>query len=673
LRPHPRLQRGQAIVLIAIMLAVLVGMTALAIDGARAYAMRRDMQEAVDAAALAAADNLQQTRSYTLAEQAATTSFGKNLMLYNAPSCAPGYGSPGAAPFSVTCTYSDGTTLTQMVSALGPAGSRFALTATRSLALQFARILTNGVSPRLTAVASGGVNNLLYTPTLAALDQAGCGGKPGVAISVAASGTLSVFGTIVSSGSISVPAGSRLQVAGDIYARCQAVVPGSVTITCYPSGATAPCTFPDVAGLTKSGYTYADPNYLAPPVAGGSQSRPASDVVLSPGGYSANPSFTNKRCYFLSAGVYKWQGGYTNNGGLVSNELKPPDEPDPFDNTQVSSHQFWNMDGVKCAGAFNLDTVGGFGIKRGTWGVEITSVRTDTYAGTNYLRESAPSRCRTQDIGPGEVLQVQVSNVPGATSYRVYASPPPSACSGPFGLAGTIQVIRPVQNNDTSQCPFGNNVNNGHGNGDGHNGDHCTLDGEDATFDAGDIGPPFAPNALAPPGVIGSYPPAGEMSPTAGGLPNQNPDRAAPPGGDRANEDQCDTMGGALTTCPGPITPGAVGYYIPSGSCLSDPNGGDNYVFSGYQFNWMAIYEPGNFAAETANTCNNVMGASTASAYIGLVYLPAAALNIPTSSGFRTDATGGVIADTITFTGVLPKITGNSSYMPVPPAARLVN
>src|ERR1700724_468899 len=104
-------QRGQAIVLIAVMLAVLIGMAALAIDGARAYSLRRDLQDSVDAAALAAGDTLQQTGSYTQAEQAATTSFGKNLRLYAAPGCAPGYGSPGAAAYVVTCTYSDGTTL----------------------------------------------------------------------------------------------------------------------------------------------------------------------------------------------------------------------------------------------------------------------------------------------------------------------------------------------------------------------------------------------------------------------------------------------------------------------------------------------------------------------------------------------------------------------------------
>ena len=140
-------QRGQAIVLIAIMLAVIVGMAALAIDGSRAYALRRDLQAAVDAAALAAGDKLQQTGSYVSAEQAASSIFGTNLRLYAAPSCSPAYSNPGAAPLTITCTYSDNTVLTQVVSSLGPQGSRFSITATRPLQLQFARILTNGSNP----------------------------------------------------------------------------------------------------------------------------------------------------------------------------------------------------------------------------------------------------------------------------------------------------------------------------------------------------------------------------------------------------------------------------------------------------------------------------------------------------------------------------------------------
>jgi len=177
-------QRGQAIVLIAIMLAVLVGMAALAIDGSRAYQTKRNLQAAVDAAALAGADTLQQTRNYVTAEQAATSSFSSNRRLYTAPACAPGYGTPGAGPLTITCTYSDGTVLTQVVASLGPAGYSFTLTATRSLQLQFGRILTNGASPVISARASSGVDNLLYSPTVAALSQAGCGGVPGAAITV---------------------------------------------------------------------------------------------------------------------------------------------------------------------------------------------------------------------------------------------------------------------------------------------------------------------------------------------------------------------------------------------------------------------------------------------------------------------------------------------------------
>src|SRR5207253_6194306 len=77
--PRPqraRKQAGQAIVLIALMLTVLIGMAAIAIDGSRAYALRRDMQAAVDSASLAAGDKLQQTGSWSAAETAATNIFG---------------------------------------------------------------------------------------------------------------------------------------------------------------------------------------------------------------------------------------------------------------------------------------------------------------------------------------------------------------------------------------------------------------------------------------------------------------------------------------------------------------------------------------------------------------------------------------------------------------------
>ena len=130
-------------------------------------------------------------------------------------------------------------------------------------------------------------------------------------------------------------------------------------------------------------------------------------------------------------------------------------------------------------------------------------------------------------------------------------------------------------------------------------------------------------------------------------------------------------MAGALTTCPGAITPGAVAFYIPSGGCLNASTGGDNYFFSGYQYNWMVVYEPGD-GNPPANTCANLMGAATDSAFIGLLYTPSASISIQKASTFRTDESGGIIADTITFSGQLPSIIGDpGDYGPAPQASRL--
>jgi len=151
---------------------------------------------------------------------------------------------------------------------------------------------------------------------------------------------------------------------------------------------------------------------------------PANDVVLSPGSYAADPSFSAGRCYFLAGGAYRWQAGYTNDGGFVSNKLRPPDEPMYNNNTILALHQFWNTDGANCAGSFRLVSQSGTGIREGAWAILITALRTAVYAGVNYLRESAPSMCRTVNVGDNQVIQVQISNVPGATSYNVYSGAP---------------------------------------------------------------------------------------------------------------------------------------------------------------------------------------------------------------------------------------------------------
>ena len=651
-----RPQSGQAIVLIAIMLAVVVGMAALAIDGSRAYALRRNLQAAVDSAVLAAGDNYQQTGSYTGAEQAASAILGTNLRLYGAPACSPGYGTPGASSVTVVCAYSDGTVLTQVVSNLGPQGVLFALTVARSLTLQFARILTTGPAPRLSATASGGVDNMRDSPTLAALSQAGCGGIPGSAVNVA-SGTLTIVGDVVSNGLIS-SAGTTI-VGGDVYARCQSTVSG-LTTQCYPSGNVTPCTYPDVAGAVRAGYHLADPNYAPPAVTGGAQPKPGSVVTLTAGTYSADPAFAPGLCYFLAGGVYKWLAGYTNNGAFVSNELKPPDEPKSGDNTKTSLHQFWDVDS-NCSGSAQVTSVSGAkGVPIGTWAFVLTSTRIAVYNGLTYVRESAPSICYTTQVnGAGRNVQIAVSNVPGATAYNIYAAPSGS-CAGPFGLADVLPVAGTPLNNSVGACPV-------------YSGTGCSLGNETIVLDATDLGSPFAPNPLAPPGVIGSSPPSSETAPLKNNLANENPDRAAPPAGDRANENQCDTTAGTLTTCPGSITPGAVEMYIPSGGCLNDTTAGDNYIFSGYQYDWLVVYEPGT-GNPPANTCGNFLGAAVDSALIGAFYTPSADVTIQKASSFRTDEVGGLIANTFRFSGQLPTILGDpADYGAVPPATRITN
>lgn len=632
------------------MLAVLIGMVALAVDGSRGYAMRRDLQAAVDAAALAAGDKLQQGGGYSAAEQAATAVFGVNLRLYSSPFCS-GYGGPSVVPLTVTCTYPDGTQLIQVVASLGPQGSDFTIAARRTLNLDFARVLTDGSSLMLGAAASASVGNLAYQPAVAALNQAGCGGAGGSAVTVNGTGPLKILGDVVSNGAISI-SNTTMQVAGDIYARCQSSVPGASN-TCYSSGNPTPCSFPDVAGATRSGFNLADPGYPAPSQLGAGQGSPITNVVIQPGIYTSIPPFVLHHCWFLAAGVYTWQAGFFNLTDVVSNELKPPDEPDPSNNMFRAANQFWNRDGVNCAGGVQVTSASGpRDIPFGDWSFVVTSTRTDTYGGVTYLRESAPSVCSKTIVNKhNQNVQLTVSNVPGASGYNIYAAPPGNGCAGPFGLAASLAVTGPVTNTNTSPCPL-------------FTGNGCSLGHESITLDA-QLAPPFAPNEAAAPGTGGSYPPDGEQAPLSVGLPNQNPGRGSGTAGDRANENRCATSTAVWSACPAAVTPGAVEFYAPAGGCIATLNGADTYVFSGYQYDWLAAYEP------AANGCSNVLGAGVNSAYIGLFYAPGASVDVASSNSFQSAGTAGIMADYVTFSGSMPDIRYSSSYAPVPPASRL--
>ena len=88
--PQRKLQEGQAIVLIALLILVLFAMLGLSIDSGRAYVDRRDQQAAVDAAALAAGDwyeNFADLTGSTVPQSVAL--YQNDLRLYSGPLGAP--------------------------------------------------------------------------------------------------------------------------------------------------------------------------------------------------------------------------------------------------------------------------------------------------------------------------------------------------------------------------------------------------------------------------------------------------------------------------------------------------------------------------------------------------------------------------------------------------------
>jgi Flp pilus assembly protein TadG len=650
-----RHQRGQAIVLVALMMTVLVGFVALALDSARAFDGRRVLQDAVDAGAVAGAESYQNGATWAAAETNALHLFELDSGLYSGESCSPGIFLPPTpgTPAVTTCTIAGGAgyVLTLTVATMGAAGQTFALSAQRPLSLTLMQVLGQSPSITLTAAGAATAGDQAHTPALAALGQGGCFASPGTALNIGTvSSLVSVRGDIVSNGAFVVGSSSFVHVAGDVLTRCGPPNDAShITYQCWPSGATLPCTGSDVAGIQRStAFHLADPGFLAPSIAGlVGQGLPGANVVLSPGIYGIDPQFgSGGSCYFLSGGVYEWQAGLTLNSGIVSNQLRPPDEPVTGNNQARAAPQFWDAAGTTCSGSFTLgsSSFADKGIANGTWSVVVTSLRSG--------RESAPSMCRSFPIsGPDKTLVLNINNVPGASGYNVYAQPPTGTpCAGPFGLVRVSSIPNLVTETQAS------------------------LGSVSASFNSDDLPASWAPNAAAGPDTWKAYPPDGETGPFNGSstLPNSNPARAASAAaltagqGDRANENYCATAAGATALCPAAVTPGAVEMYLTNSSCLNVTANGDAFLSSGYQYNWILYYEP------PATSCLNTLQGKLNTAAIGMSYTPVAGFRIVGNNASQTAEFGGVMAGSILIQGgtALP-LFFNAGYSPRPAGARL--
>jgi Flp pilus assembly protein TadG len=710
-----QMQRGQAIVLVALMILVLFGFVGLAIDSGRAYLDRRHLQAAADAAALAAAYNYMNTTDYSQAEQIAEQTYASNEDLYGTQSCS------GLGTLTVSCTFGDpwGQLLNIDVTNKSIAGVSFAVTVTHSIPVAIMQVLGSGpmitIAAAATAVARKAGTNGAAIQTLS---PAKCDGTNGNSLTFTGTSTTMVTGDVWANGSITDNGVASGTINGNAIDICPGMPP-------------SPLPNFTVSGTQANGWTLPDPNYTEPTLDTDSQTWSSTNgATESPGTYSADPRITSgSPCYFLSAGVYDFSAGFTQNAGFISNELRPPDEPSistgnqPNLTTTTSSlggsissiavsslpaavagstsqhssyvsvggqtfvvastgaaasagptsiplnspaqavsgtipsgswlavrsyYQFWDSnqsspDAKGCSATFTPTTtvsdLSNPPVNAQTWAVEVTAVRWSanptgtTCTGppatpTCYLRESAPSMCKTVAVGSNQVIKISVSTPngsvsrpdPGAQDYNVYLAPSGS-CQGPFGYA----------------IEFSNGGSSG-----------TTINGSTL------YGWSLNPNGALD--TSGAPPPDMERLPAASGLPNANPAPSTPPHGDLGNENHCvDPTSGNNVVCPSSWTPGAVELFIPGGgnnqTCLNLQGGGDIYIFSGYQYGRILLYEPGPEQTPPANTCSNNVAGSGITSLIGIFYVPAANVTIIGNSSYLATIAGGVIAWTASIRG----------------------
>ena len=733
--PQRKLQEGQAIVLIALLLLVLFAMLGLAIDSGRAYVDRRDLQSAVDAAALAAGDWYQNYPDLTPDTiPNAVQVFQNNLHIYS-PVVTPApvhsvIGPNANLPKDVySFSYFSGTLLLT-ATAINTQfnGYQFTFDVIHQLPLAFMQIFGGPTTATITASATAIVGNQRQTPAILTLNPIGC------SLTMKGGGSLTVLGDVYANGQACVDI--NLKEAGNCYggagSTCSSAAywcynaspgfipydPNGVGPPVHPAGACAPG---DTIGApVVPAPTLPDPGYLAPSI--GFYTTPQSFNLdnrgtyteMYPGSYGtfhltgASPA----KCAFLDAGIYQWTGGYTSDatGSLLSNELKAPDEElyTAPGTVGVANPQFWNLNSTGCAGHFTVavNIAAGYGIKHGgllpgPWGVELTSVRYDQFldntsafapnpclTAPGCYRESAPSSCQVAitDDTKDQVIDVAITqNAPGAEYYNVYLNP--GGCNGNtnnFSFIDTFNAPGFSGGVPTGPYPSG--------------GPGASLTGGTGGWICGAAGHTICgvtAGTLLPDKVCFSQTRSKLCQPPDDEYPPQCFSNCVPPpvtlsqenapmqleyfpytGGDVANENYCappQTSGGSVTSpCAlAKVTPGAVQFYFTGGSCMTQNAQGATYVFSGLQYNWIVIYQQPVYPVPPVS-CSNTLNGGAATQYIGTIYTPTADWKI--AGGDRSPLAGQVIAWTATVTGgAAVGVDFNPNYSPAPPAARLIN
>ena len=730
-------QAGQAIALVAILLVVLIGFVGLAVDSGRGYLVRRTLQNATDSAVLATADYFENGYSVTNAEKQAAAIFEKNERIYGGISGSPSWCStPNGGTPAPTCSVTVNFNSSTQSLTLGYTDNRgvgrgliFTATGNDTMSLAFLQVLGSGSSINVSAQAQTVVYDQSQNP---AILVTGTSCPPQASLGISGGVSVVVVGAVYSDGGIKVSGSASVNVTGNVYASCSQSTP--------ISGISQSAGYTESTGVGTIAVNYAggvnSPYY--PYYSGNSESWPASNVEVSPGVYNSNPNITGSNCNFLDPGIYNWPGGYKDNGGLISNELRPPDEAVYNNMAQRAGSgnnyiQFWRNT-VTCDGSFSVATVnagGGNGVSQGTWGVVVTSAREDPFNPTYpsgstvyYPRGSAPSMCRSVSVNNSgnQGFQVAVSNVPGAEWYNVYAylggCPADanysrfgyigSVCSGQGALSAASHTFSAVAGcssaftqNNSGTCPALPAWPNGNGSltsGPGNNSScglgytvspvytSALLGG--VTGGTGSYCPTTpavgAPDYPGSGGVSrGCEPPDSEVCPTIVGgcaptntspMPPNDPaaQNSGSTPGDRADENECADQSGNFMTCPGNVTPGAVQFSFPNvnGACFDDEGNGGAWVFSGRQYDYIAVYSLVTTSTCSGNNGNKIAGGG-ATSWIGTTYFPNAYLTVTGSS--KAPISGQVVANNLTIDGSAGvTVDYNPNLAPTPPGGRLI-
>jgi Flp pilus assembly protein TadG len=723
--PQRKLQEGQAIVLIALLILVLFGMLGLAVDSGRSYVDRRDQQAAVDAAALAAGDWYDNYPDYL--DVAATTIpqalqvYQNNLHLYGPPSVVPTHDPAYGLNNALTKDTWTDTWATQgyqlKITAINTLfnGYQFQFDSTHAFPLAFMQIFGGPSNVTIVATATSIVGNQRQTPALLTLSTQDC------ATSLSGNGTLTVLGDVYTNGTACVS--SALHLAGNCYGAAGSTC-STALYYCYNSSpgfvpySANPCNSGDIQGSpVVPAPSLPDPGYIAPSqpyyLAAGTFRDRGSYTEMTPGTFNSFALNGGAGCYFLDAGVYTWNGGYSSHGGLVSNELKAPNEElwgAGIATTAGAVAPFWDAAG--CSGNFNLTVVPapGNGMKHfngnGPWGIELTSVRYDQFIDPNIgviqnpcfnspgcRRESAPSSCV---IGPtidanNQGIDINITeNAPGAQYYLAYLNPngcdgnpnefsfvgrflapgfsdfagnPPAFGVGPTWTGTLVNAVSPYPCGlyiTVSIC----NIN--YNNFNIQNPHQCFAQVRSAGCET--------PDDETKPQCFQSCPPSAATPQENAAMELQYPPLYT--GGDVANENFCvvsPNPGDPNAPCTtAKVTPGAVQFYFPNGTCFDQNGGGFTHVFAGEQYNWIVIYSPPGATCSLSPPPYMKLNGNALTQYIGTIYTPASSWDILGTD--KAPLAGQVICYTAQVTGNgSAGIDFNPNYAPAPPAARLIN